>query len=194
MLHQLEFLMVWLIDKHSFSYTIYIRIHRWCYMRNMILQQFWQQCLCIQMKACQIPFYSIYSFLYPHFIVRPNCFPNAMFLTLTTLLLMLAPVFFTNWKSSHLSWAEFVRFRVGTFGVLASVLGVVIPDIDKLGLGDLEPGPLTFGTDRWWEGVLVSGKMSERSGSEISDSEKLLVLDRDDANLFTEFTRSTSLP
>ena len=52
------------------------------------------------------------------------------------------------YKSSHLSWAEFVRFRVRAFGVLASVLGVVIPDIDKLGLGDLEPGPLTFGTDR----------------------------------------------
>ena len=36
--------------------------------------------------------------------------------------------------------------------------------------------------------------MSERSGSERSDSEKLLVLDRDDANLFTEFTRSIPLP
>ena len=40
--------------------------------------------------------------------------------------------------------------------------------------------------------MLVKGKFSERS--ETSDSEKLLVLDKDEANLFTDLTRSASLP
>ena len=40
--------------------------------------------------------------------------------------------------------------------------------------------------------MLVKGKFSERS--ETSDSEKLLVLDKDEANLFTDLTRSISLP
>ena len=85
-----------------------------------------------------------------------------------------------------------MRCRIGALGLFKSVLDVVILDNDQLGLGDLECGALMLGTDSLCVGVLVRGSRCSVSG--ISDSEKLLVLDRDDANLFTEFTRSTSLP
>ena len=81
---------------------------------------------------------------------------------------------------------------MGALGLFKSVLDVVILDDDQLGLGDLECGALMLGTDSRCVGVLVRGSRCSVSG--ISDSEKLLVLDRDDANLFTELTRSMSLP
>ena len=55
-----------------------------------------------------------------------------------------------------------------------------------------------FGTERWCVGVLVCGSgLGDADGaicSDMSDSEKLRVLDRDEANFLTELTISTSLP
>ena len=97
---------------------------------------------------------------------------------------MLPPVFFTNWISLLSSWAEFVRFWVGTLELLTCMLGIVILGIDKL-------APLSL--MHWQVQRQKMPEMSECSGSETSDSKKLLVLDRDNGNHFTGFSRSTSL-
>ena len=67
-------------------------------------------------------------------LVQPKRFPRAMFFTLTTLLLMLAPVFFTNWKILDLAGC----LRLGWMG---------------LGLNDLEFRV----TDKECDGVLARG-------------------------------------
>ena len=66
----------------------------------------------------------------------------------------------------------------------------------RLGLADLELFVLLVisGTERQCLGVLALGSAGLKLISDVSDSEKLLVLESDVANFFTVGTMSTSLP
>ena len=67
-----------------------------------------------------------------------------MFFTFTTLLLIEAPVFFTNWKILDVVGL----LRVGCGLLFLCALGVEILDREMLGLSDLELLVLRFVTDR----------------------------------------------
>ena len=131
------------------------------------------------------------QFRAPHGCVRPLCLPRARFLSLTTLFLMLGPVLLTNWNRF------FLGFPVpGGFAVRAGVkkqLSLLFALVDlnlgtlRLGLADLELFVLLVmsGNERECLGVLALGSAGVKLISDVSDSEKLLVLESDVANFLT---------
>ena len=120
------------------------------------------------------------QFLAPHGWVRPDRPPSAKFLSFTTRFRILGPVFLTNWNKL----GDF-SLRVGAAGLLVFACAGVIRDTDRLGLADLELLVVISGAERWCLGVLLRASLWAKLISDVSDSEKLLVLESEGVNFFT---------
>ena len=144
--------MVVSISRHNAFYIIYRQTSILCY--KIYNSHPWPFTVCLlKVKVSLLD--TILQHLQLHRAVHLELCPKAMFLTFTTLFLILEPVFFTNW--------EIFGLTLGLVEVWA--IWVDIIEIYRLGLSDLNVLLLMLETERWlFVGVLALGREEPLSG------------------------------